>query len=324
MTRSFSSFSLASALIALSLGLSVPSASLAADVKKDVQVTGPMVTLGDLFTDVGMAAETPIAPAPLPSQSRIFDAHSLMEIARQNGISWPAAKGQTGATYSTVTRTSKTLPASDIEQLLPALLQSTDNRTKVRLDNRNTVVVIPAETEAVPALSNVNLDTSTQRFSATLVYQEGNTIVAEAPVSGRLVRVDSIPVLARAVRAGEVISAADITWQDMDSTPSTAAYIADAEKMIGKTPRQALQAGQPVKPFQLLAPAVITKGSLVTMIYHQGGLQITAQGRALSDAAQGETLRVANLASSRTVEAQAEGAGLVRVGGSAPIVMSRN
>jgi hypothetical protein len=55
--------------------------------------------------------------------------------------------------------------------------------------------------------------------------------------------------------------------------------------------------------------ATIRRGDAVTLVYVAPGLQLTARGRALNDAALGEAVRVVNLQSNVTVEAVATGPG---------------
>jgi flagella basal body P-ring formation protein FlgA len=60
------------------------------------------------------------------------------------------------------------------------------------------------------------------------------------------------------------------------------------------------------------APA-IKRGDTVVMVYVAPGLQLTARGKALTDAAVGQTVRLTNLQSNRTVEAVVTGPGTVAV-----------
>ncbi|MBU6406694.1 MAG: flagellar basal body P-ring formation protein FlgA [Alphaproteobacteria bacterium] len=57
------------------------------------------------------------------------------------------------------------------------------------------------------------------------------------------------------------------------------------------------------------APPAIRRGDTITLVYIAPGLQLTARGRALNDAAIGEGVRVVNLQSEVTVEAVATGPG---------------
>jgi flagellar basal body P-ring formation protein FlgA len=61
------------------------------------------------------------------------------------------------------------------------------------------------------------------------------------------------------------------------------------------------------------ADAVIRTNDAVTVNYVAGGVRLTLRGRALSPAAKGESLRVLNLQSNRTIDAVADGPGAASV-----------
>jgi flagella basal body P-ring formation protein FlgA len=59
--------------------------------------------------------------------------------------------------------------------------------------------------------------------------------------------------------------------------------------------------------------AAIRRGEPVTVVIEQPGLRLALQGRALNDARVGETIRVQNVQSSRTIDAIATGPGSAQV-----------
>ncbi|MFZ4069661.1 MAG: flagella basal body P-ring formation protein FlgA [Caulobacterales bacterium] len=61
------------------------------------------------------------------------------------------------------------------------------------------------------------------------------------------------------------------------------------------------------------ADAVIRTNDAVTVNYIAGGVRLTLRGRALSPAAKGESVRVLNLQSNRTIDAIAEGPGAASI-----------
>jgi flagella basal body P-ring formation protein FlgA len=68
------------------------------------------------------------------------------------------------------------------------------------------------------------------------------------------------------------------------------------------------------------APVLVTKGAAVTMVLESPGLLLTVKGQALEDGAKGETIRIMNTQSSRTVEAVVTAAGTARVSASSTVV----
>ncbi len=167
----------------------------------------------------------------------------------------------------------------------------------------------PAQLE----LSQLTYDASTQRFTGTAQVKEGGTILAQSPISGRVETTLEVPVLTRALRRGDVIAATDLAWQPIRLTSATAQVLQQADEVIGKTPRTALRAGQLLRAADLANPPSVVRGSQVTLLYNRGRLQLTTKGRALSDAAPGDVVKVASLASSRTLEGIAQRDGTVAI-----------
>jgi len=58
---------------------------------------------------------------------------------------------------------------------------------------------------------------------------------------------------------------------------------------------------------------LVSKGSLVTIILKKPGLSLTSQGRALQNGADGDTIRISNTNTSRTIEAVVIGSNIVTV-----------
>ncbi len=104
-----------------------------------------------------------------------------------------------------------------------------------------------------------------------------------------------IVLAARTIRPEEVIAPADLVIKP-GNLPG--AY-SDAESVIGQEARVILYAGRPVFRGNLRPPAMVGRNDIVTLVYHRNGLEITAEGRALTRAAAGERALALNT-SSRT------------------------
>jgi flagella basal body P-ring formation protein FlgA len=120
-----------------------------------------------------------------------------------------------------------------------------------------------------------------------------------------------VPVLARSVEKGEMLGASDFTQAPLPVTAARGAVLPD--QATGREAVRPLRAGNPVRASDLVAPRVIRRGQSVTILLTSGALSINAAGRALTDAGVGETVRVLNLSSNRTIEAIADEAGRARV-----------
>jgi flagella basal body P-ring formation protein FlgA len=121
-------------------------------------------------------------------------------------------------------------------------------------------------------------------------------------------------VYARSMTAGETVRPEDVTWAPVASHVVPADAPRDAEAAMGRTARKALRAGAAVSARDLASARVIAKDDTVSVAYRVGGLSLVMQGKALSAAAAGETVRVLNPVSKKIVEAVATGPGQAAVG----------
>ncbi|TJZ92607.1 flagellar basal body P-ring formation protein FlgA [Paracoccus gahaiensis] len=104
---------------------------------------------------------------------------------------------------------------------------------------------------------------------------------------------------ARTLPAGSIIAAADLTVIDTDRPGLT-----DPSAAIGLQTRITVYEGRPLHANMLQPPRLITRNQIVRLAFHRGALRIETEGRALSDGAAGELIRVMNMAARSTVTAQ--------------------
>lgn len=117
-------------------------------------------------------------------------------------------------------------------------------------------------------------------------------------------------VATRTIRAQSVIGPDDLTLVDAE-VPGAATDLAEA---LGLETRVAIYAGKPVRLSDLGAPALIDRNQVVTLVYLAGGLTISTEGRAMGRGAEGDVIRVINLASRSTVSGRVGPGGVVYVG----------
>ncbi len=115
---------------------------------------------------------------------------------------------------------------------------------------------------------------------------------------GLLALLAMMPVAAQAeslvathlLRAGGVIAAADVALVDAE-IPGAATSLQDA---VGREVKTTIYAGRPVTVDNIGAPILVGRNQLVALVFHQGRLAITAEGRALAKGAAGDVIRVMN------------------------------
>jgi flagella basal body P-ring formation protein FlgA len=113
----------------------------------------------------------------------------------------------------------------------------------------------------------------------------------------------SLPVLKHALARGEVIAAGDVETLRLRAERVGPDMAVDLRELLGKTPRRTLRAHEPIRLGDVQTPIVVHKGDLVSIVLETAALRLTAQGKALEDAAQGAAIRVANTKSNRVIDA---------------------
>ncbi len=104
-------------------------------------------------------------------------------------------------------------------------------------------------------------------------------------------------VAARTIRSRAILGPEDLALVAGD-TPGALSVLGDA---LGMEAKVNLYAGRPIRAGEVGAPAIIERNQIVPLVYTQGGLSISTDGRALDRAGVGDTLRVMNLTSRTTV-----------------------
>ena len=104
------------------------------------------------------------------------------------------------------------------------------------------------------------------------------------------------------LRSGEIIT-------QYNSSPPGDVWEAEHSALLGREVRRTVYAGQPIKEQNTQAPRLVKRNQVVTLKYVKGPLEISLNGRALGEAAEGDSVSVMNLESRQVVE------GIVQAGG---------
>lgn len=91
---------------------------------------------------------------------------------------------------------------------------------------------------------------------------------------------------------GHLLTPGDVTTQPADLTQLPPGVIADVGQVIGKTLAGGISAGQPLRPEMLRAPQIVKTGQTVRIVAQGGDFQVSAEGKALNNAASGQSVSV--------------------------------
>ena len=113
------------------------------------------------------------------------------------------------------------------------------------------------------------------------------------PVSVRVMA--GVVVAAHPLTQGRAIVAADLTLQEADLGLLPGAVMTDAGQAIGRVVTVGVAAGQPLRQDLLRAPLVIRQGQSVTLRAQGAGFKVSAAGKALTNAVEGQVAQVRTL-----------------------------
>ncbi|RIX41206.1 MAG: flagellar basal body P-ring formation protein FlgA [Rhodocyclales bacterium GT-UBC] len=111
-------------------------------------------------------------------------------------------------------------------------------------------------------------------------------VPAQISISGNYV------ITARPLAAGQVLESSDLNTTSGDLSALPASVVTDPTNAIGKTLRNSLSGGQPLRTDQLIAPLVIRQGQNVRVISKGTGFAVTSEGKAIHNAAAGQVVQV--------------------------------
>ena len=122
-----------------------------------------------------------------------------------------------------------------------------------------------------------------------------------------------VPVPNRVMMPDEIVTEGDIATIEMPLQRVGRFAVRREQDLLGMQVRRMLTAGRPVPLQSVMPPIIVARGEQVEIVFKQGGLSLSAKGRAMADAHLGEEVRVVNLSSNKTVSAVARSQGLVEV-----------
>jgi flagella basal body P-ring formation protein FlgA len=101
-----------------------------------------------------------------------------------------------------------------------------------------------------------------------------------------------VVVAAHALAQGRSIEFTDLLVQEADLGQLPGAVITDPAQAVGRISTLSIAAGQPLRQDLLRSPPVIQQGQSVTLRSQGPGFKVSAEGRALSNAAEGQVAQV--------------------------------
>ena len=129
----------------------------------------------------------------------------------------------------------------------------------------------------------------------------------------RVDRPQGVVVVARALQAGHVLTAADLTTVERDAAHLPPGAVNDAQALVGQVLRYSVAAGQPLVQSMLTGPQLVHYGQSVSLVAQGMGVRLVALGQAMADGRVGQSVLVRNVQSGRVVSGVVDAQGQVVV-----------
>jgi flagella basal body P-ring formation protein FlgA len=255
-----------------------------------------------------------VAQAPKPGQILTLDARFLQQVARASRLDWtPASKYQKITIGRMSQRVTATMVRSAIADAVQARIGSSAD-LDIALDGGDLEFDLPTDVENSVTVSAINFDPVSSRFAAILVAPADGPPVIQRNVFGTVFEMAQVPVPKRLISAGAIIGADDLEWQPVRLTRLSGNSLTDADQLVGRMAKRPLKAGQILRQSDVAVSPVIHKNDLVQLVVKTGQMTLSVQGKAMQDAALGQTVRVINVNSNRQLSGTVVDAGTVAVG----------
>lgn len=286
-------------------------AAAAPVLRAEVSVNHEIVTVGDMFADAGLLAERALFRAPAPGTTGIVSLEAVRAAAAKAGLIDYDAEG---VARVTVERRVAVVGAELLSELIAADLAARG--------------LVPAGAEVSTRFSDPALGFSAEAVAnparlVTLRYQPGASGFAarfqiagiERPVevTGSIELMVEVPHLAASLKAGAVLSPADIEMKRVPLDFANRSGVELVADLVGKELRRNARAGLMLKAADVMEPLAVRRNTQVTVLLRTGPMMLTVVGQALGDASIGQPVQVMNSVTKKILNGVATAAGTVEI-----------
>lgn len=166
-----------------------------------------------------------------------------------------------------------------------------------------------AEGDDAVMFSDFWMDVTTGQFVANAVMAQGEV----QRIVGLATLTVPVPVPVRRILPETILTEADFQIARLPHGRVGAFVVTDIDGLLGMQVRRVLAQGRPVMTQSVIKPLVIDRGDLVEIRFRDGLLDLSAPGRALASAHEGQEIKIVNLASNNSVIGIATANGIVEV-----------
>lgn len=271
-------------------------------LRKSPMVDDKFVRLGDLFINIPDGKRlVAVAHAPSPGKQTEFPVNVLVALAKRHDIGWHPL---TIHDRVLVLRASREIGQSEIEdRIAKAVLNeySIADSVTITLDNPNAAMHLPTDQPVDLTVEKLDLERRSGRFVATVSAPTGPRTAEKMTVSGIATAMVNIPIAATRIGKNDPIRMDDIVFEEREADRLNSRILVDVDDIVGMSPRRSIGAGDTFDSGDLKSVPLVLKGASVALIYQTPMMRLTAQGRSSEEGGLGETVRVTNTQSNRSI-----------------------
>ena len=285
----------------LCLPLSVSHAAIG--LKENAIVHDNSIKLGDLFYGLTRNEERVLGTAPRPGDEIIINARTLLRIAVALDLDW---RPRDSRDHVVIRREATIIKYDQIRSDLTAALKEKGvyGNFDITIPQEFREIVLPANLPSEMEITKLKTNPTRNDFEVSIAAPSAENPVQSFHFKGYVHPVVKVPVLSENIQHGSIISPRDLHYIDIRENDFQKDTIVDTQQLIGMTARRLLVAGRPIRSHDIVAPQIIERGELVTLSLNSGSLNITTQVKALENGAKGDVIRVVNISSNQTLQAQ--------------------
>ncbi len=299
-------------LPALLLALSTTTAFAAPVLKATVSVNHPIVTIGDMFDDAGLLAETALFRAPAPGTAGMVSLDAVKAAAAAAGLNDYTSDGVLAVK---VERRAAMIDTTELNNLISGDLSfrglvPAGAEVEARFDGGP--LSFKAEDVAVPVtLTALQWQPGAQAFQARFTIAG---IDLPVDVTGTIALMVEVPHLAQTLKSGDVLTPEDIEMKKVPFDYADQTGIETMNDLIGKALKRNGRAGLMLTAADVMEPVAVHRNTQVTVLLKSGAMTLSVLAQSLGDASAGEPVQVMNIVTKKILNGVAMADGTVSIG----------
>ncbi|MEA2927584.1 MAG: flagellar basal body P-ring formation protein FlgA [Hyphomicrobiales bacterium] len=284
-------------------------------LKSDVTVSGEVVRIGDLVTNAGPAAATPIFRAPDLGRTGALPAQRVLDAVMPHGLIVVDARD---ITEVTVRRAARVIAVDDLEARIARALAGRNTlgdakNLKLVFDREVRPIALEPTVMADLVIARMSYDAYSRRFDLTFEIADSDAARRTWRYTGTAMETVEIASVSRALARGDVVKISDVTIERRPKSELTGEPVAQPSDVVGLAARRPVRVGAALRTADLMKPELVQRNETVTLSYQVPGIVVTLRGKALDSGAEGDTVSVQNTETKRTVQGTVTGPGRVTV-----------